>query len=192
VFSWFQPLLTIAEDKEKPNPPEFVSFEMFAKALMAVYGDLNLAVFFMRAIKALKQIGFVAHYIAEFQRLRQYIPWNESAFADQFYDGLKGIIKDGIAQTGRPDILLELQNLATRFDARLYERFLEKKQETPASMQSTGSRNLFPKSISMMRTPSFMLSSLAPTPARTPSPSVGTPVFTPDGMVLMELDTYGR
>src|SRR5205814_170485 len=43
VFSWFQPLLAAAEDKEKPNPPEFVSFEVFAKALMAVYGDPNLA-----------------------------------------------------------------------------------------------------------------------------------------------------
>ena len=192
AFSWFQPLLTVAEDKEKPNPPEFASFEAFAKALTAVYGDLNLAASSVRAIKALKHTGSAAHYIAEFQRLRQYIPWNESAFADQFYEGLKGIIKDGIAQTGRPGTLLELQNLATRLDARLYERFLEKKQETPASTQPTGPRNPPPKPTPMVRTPSSMPSSLAPTPARTPSPSIGTPAFTPDGTVPMELDSYGR
>lgn len=189
AFSWFQPFLSIAEDKEKPNPPEFASFETFATAFTAVYGDPNLATSSVRAIKALKHTGSAAHYIAEFQRLRQYIPWNESAFADQFYDGLKSTIKDDIAHTGRPATLLELQTLATRLDARLYERFLEKRQETPASTQP---RNLPPKPTPMGRTPSSMPSSLAPTPARTPSPSAGTPAFTPDGTIPMELDTYGR
>jgi len=47
AFSWFQPLLTTAEDKEKPNPPEFASFETFAKAFTAVYGDPNLAASYM-------------------------------------------------------------------------------------------------------------------------------------------------
>ena len=194
AFSWFQPLLTTAEDKEKPNPPEFASFETFAKAFTAVYGDPNLAASSVRAIKALKHTGSAAHYIAEFQRLRQYIPWNEPALADQFYDGLKGTIKDSIAQTGRPDTLLELQNLATRLDARLHERFLEKKQETPASTQPTGPRNLPPKPTPMARAPSqsSTSSSFVPTPARTPSPSAGIPAFTPDGTIPMELDTYGR
>jgi hypothetical protein len=189
AFSWFQPLLSIAEDREKPNPPEFASFETFATALTAVYGDPNLATSSVRAIKALKHTGSAAHYIAEFQRLRQYIPWNESALADQFYDGLKSTIKDDIAHTGRPATLLELQTLATRLDARLYERFLEKRQETPASTQP---RNLPPKPTPMVRTSSPMPSSLAPTLPRTPSPSVGTPAFTPDGTIPMELDTYGR
>ena len=121
VFSWFQSLLATAEDKEKPNPPKFVSFEAFAKALTAVYGDSNLAAFSVQAIKALKQTGSAAHYIAEFQRLRQYIPWNDDAFADQFYDGFKGAVKDDMARTGHPTTLLELQTLATRLDARYYE-----------------------------------------------------------------------
>jgi len=196
AFSWFQPLLSVAEDKEKPNPPEFASFETFATALTAVYGDPNLAASSVRAIKALKHTGSAAHYIAEFQRLRQYIPWNEPALADQFYDGLKGTIKDDIARTGRPATLLELQNLATRLDARQYERLLErrqeeKRQETPASTQP---RNLPPRPTPMVKTPSqsSMSSSLAPTPVRTPSPSVATPAFTPDGTIPMELDTYGR
>ena len=196
AFSWFQPLLSVAEDKEKPNPPEFASFETFATALTAVYGDPNLAASSVRAIKALKHTGSAAHYIAEFQRLRQYIPWNEPALADQFYDGLKGTIKDDIARTGRPATLLELQNLATRLDARQYERLLErrqeeKRQETPTSTQP---RNLPPRPTPMVKTPSqsSMSSSLAPTPVRTPSPSVATPAFTPDGTIPMELDTYGR
>jgi len=186
VFSWFQPLLAVAEDKENPNPPEFASFEVFAKALTAVYGDPNLAASSVRAIKALKQTGSAAHYIAEFQRLRQYISWNEEAFADQFYEGLKGAVKDDMARTGRPSTLLELQNLATRLDARHYERFLEKKQETPAPTQ--------PKSTPLLKTPSqsSAASSLAPTPSRTPSPFVATTASTPDGTIPMELDTYGK
>ena len=190
AFSWFQPLLTTAEDKEKPNPPEFASFETFAKALTAVYGDPNLAASSVRAIKALKQTGSAAHYIAEFQRLRQYIPWNDNAFANQFYDGLKGAVKDVMARTSHPTTLLELQTLATRLDARHYERFLEKKQEAPASTQP---RNLPPRPTPMVKTPSqSSMSSLAPTPTRTPSPSAGSPAFTPDGTIPMELDTYGR
>ena len=194
AFSRFQPLLSVAEDKEKPNPLEFASFETFATALTAVYGDPNLAASAVRAIKALKHTGSAAHYISEFQRLRQYIPWNESALADQFYDGLKGTIKDDLARIGRPAALLELQNLATRLDARQYERFLEKKQEEKRqeTSASTQPRHLPPKPTPMARTPSATSSSFAPTPARTPSPSVGTPAFTPDGTIPMELDTYGR
>ena len=142
AFSWFQPFLTAAQDDEKPNPPEFASFEEFAKALTAVYGDPDLAASSVRAIKALKHTGSAAHYIAEFQRLRQYIPWDVHALADQFYDGLKSTIKDDIARAGRPGTLLELQKLAIRLDARQYERLLEKRQETPVSTQP---RNLPPK-----------------------------------------------
>ena len=45
--------------------------------------------------------------------MRQYIPWNDDAFADQFYDGLKGAVKDDMARTGHPTTLLELQTLNT-------------------------------------------------------------------------------
>ena len=56
---------------------------------MNIYEDLNLTIFSVRVIKILKQIDFITHYIAEFQRLHQYIPWNESMFTDQFYDRIQ-------------------------------------------------------------------------------------------------------
>jgi hypothetical protein len=184
VFSWFQPLLITAEDKEKPKPPEFVSFETFAKTLMAVYGDPNLAVSSVRAIKALKQTGSGVHYIAEFQHLRQYIPWNEDAFADQFYDGLKGTVKDDIARTAPPPH-------SHRTPEPRYSTWCPSLRTIPGEKARN---SMQPKSTPMLKTPSqsSASSSLVPMPARTPSPSAAltAPAFTPDGTILMELDTY--
>jgi len=210
VFSWFQPLLAKANNKEKmPLPamandeektvPEFASFEAFAESLMNTYGDPNLEATSERAIKALEQTTSVAHYKAEFQRLSQYIKWNEAALIDRFYSGLKGTVKDEITRVGRPKVLTELQNLAIRFDARQYERLLEKRQEQP---RASGPRNnLPPKPTPMSRNPSQLSTSsgLIPTPSHTPTPITitpstmpTTPAFTPDGTIPMELDTNGR
>lgn len=206
VFSWFQPLLAMANDKEKTpllataddkekTVPEFASFETFAESLMSTYGDPNLEATSERAIKALEQTTSVAHYKAEFQRLRQYIKWNESALIDRFYSGLKGTVKDEITRVGRPIVLTELQNLAIRIDARMYERLLEKRQEQ--SRASGPRNNLPPKPIPMSRNPSQSSTSsgLIPTPSRTPTPittAPTTPAFTPDGTIPMELDANGR
>jgi hypothetical protein len=195
AFSWFQPLLAMAEDPEKPTPTELTSFQTFAESLMSTYGDPNLEATSERAIKALIQTTSVAQYKAEFQRLRQYIKWNESALLDRFYSGLKDTVKDEITRVGRPLTLKELQDLATRIDARLYERLLEKKQ---GQSQATGSRNnLPPKPTPMARNPSqsSTFSGLIPTPSRTPSPATplpSTPAATPDGTIPMELDANGR
>lgn len=195
AFSWFQPLLAAAEDPEKTTPTEFTSFQAFAESLMSTYGDPNLEATSERAIKALIQTTSVAQYKAEFQRLSQYIKWNESALLDRFYSGLKDTIKDEVTRVGRPTILKELQDLATRVDARFYERLLEKKQ---GQSQAPGSRyNLPPKPTPMSRnlSQSSTSSGLVPTPLRTPSPATttsATPAFTSDGTIPMELDVNGR
>src|SRR5438552_3886930 len=112
---------------------------------MVVYGDPNLEASSERSIKALKQTTSVAQNIAEFQRLCQYIQWNEPALIDCFYVGLKDTVKDEIAHVGRPSKLVDLQNIATRFDVCMHERFLEKRQDTSNSAQSAEPRNPIPK-----------------------------------------------
>ena len=198
AFSWFQPFLAAAEDPEQETPVEATSFEAFATSLTNVYGDPNLEASSARAIKALKQTTSAAQYMAEFKRLRQYIKWNESALRDQYYEGLKDTVKDEVACVGRPSTLTELENLAIRFDARMYERLLEKRQAQP---QAPGPRNtLYLKPTPMTRNPSQSSTSsgFIPTPSRTPSPAAGpstalaTPAFTQDGTVPMELDANGR
>lgn len=42
AFSWFQPLLAMAEDPEKMMPTKFTSFQTFTESLMSTYGDPNL------------------------------------------------------------------------------------------------------------------------------------------------------
>jgi len=121
AFSWFQPLLATAEDPESDTPPELTSFQTFAQSLMNTYGDPNLEATSEREIKTLVQTTLVSQYKAEFQRLHQYIKWNESALLDRFYSGLKDKLKDEITQIGRPTALKDLQDLATRLDARFYE-----------------------------------------------------------------------
>ena len=65
-------------------PTKFTIFETFTEFLISIYKNLNLEITSERAIKALEQTTSIAHYKAEFQRLRQYIKWNESALLDRF------------------------------------------------------------------------------------------------------------
>jgi hypothetical protein len=68
----------------------------------------------------------VAEYAAEFEAKRQYLAWNDMAFRDQFYLGLKEEVKDDIAPVGKPADLAGLKDLAIRLDTRLSERRLER------------------------------------------------------------------
>jgi hypothetical protein len=201
-YSWFQPLLSAAHDPELPDPEEFASFETFAKALTNIYGDPLLELSSERSLNNLTQTGSVAVYTAEFQRLRQYVKWNEAALIGRYYNGLNDDTKDEIMPLRRPDNLKAIQDLAARFDARMFECRQEKKHSTSPvkSMQSTSSISA-QAAPSMSRGPSY--SSVAsprlpvpPTPSRTPSPlsvppapttALKTLAFMKDGTVPMEI-----
>jgi hypothetical protein len=43
----------------------------------------------------------MAEYSAQFKTERQYVEWNDPALCDQFYHGLKDIVKDQIAVAGK-------------------------------------------------------------------------------------------
>jgi hypothetical protein len=197
-FSWFQPLLSAAENPELPTPEEFESFESFAQALTNIYGDPLLELSSERALNNLTQTGSVSTYTSEFQRLKQYVKWNESAFVGRYYNGLNDETKDEIMRLGRPNSLKEIQDMAFRFDARMFERRQERKHASSPAKSTVTSGNSTP---SMSRGPSYSTVAsprlpVPPTPSRTPSPlavppapttALKTPAFTKDGTVPMEI-----
>ena len=155
-YSWFQPL--ISADSRGHPPPEFSSFEAFADALTTIYGDPNLVITSERELRALRQTTSVAQYIADFQRLRQYVKHNEPALIDQFYHGLRDNVKDKLVNGPRSETLAEMMKAAATYDARIQERILERK---------TTSTTLAVPSRSSSSTPS----NVPFTPSRTPSPA---------------------
>ena len=113
VFNWFQPLIALySADSRALSPLELESFKTFKEALTVVYGDPNLEATAVREIRRLHQTGSAAEYAAKFESKKQYIPWNDEAFRDQFYLNLKEEIKDEIAPVGKPKTYLELKTLA--------------------------------------------------------------------------------
>lgn len=122
AFTRFEPLLN------KDSPPELESFDSFAKVLESNFGEPDQEAAAMRQICALRQTTSAASYASEFKGLQQFIDWNDGAFRNQFYIGLKDSVKDELIKTDRPPNLEALMELAIKIDNRLYERRLEKKK----------------------------------------------------------------
>lgn len=201
AFSWFLPLANKwdTSDADATPPIELVSFTTFADALTALYGDPNLAATADREIRRLRQLTSVAEYSARFEQHKQYLGWNDVAFRDQFYTGLKDETKDEIARSPRPETLDELKTLATRLDSRLQERVLEKRPY--ATSQTTASRTAPQYASKFFSAPASAVTPRTATnpPARTPATSqpaapttaLKTPSNTADGTVPMEIGANG-
>jgi len=137
--SWIQPLANAYLLGQGEPPAEFLDFEMFVKSLKALYGDPNLERNSMSALAILKQNNSVAEYISRFATHSQHTKLNDVGLAKYFYDGLKGTIKAELV-TKEWTTLQELQTLATRLDARLQERRVEREREgSSAKLKSRNS-----------------------------------------------------
>jgi hypothetical protein len=191
---WFQPFLE-RYSEGIDIPKEFVSFDNFATALRALYGDPNLVKQAIRSIRELKQVASASDYTAKFESLRWSTKLGEDALKIFFYDGLKEHVKDMLATLPvEPETLGELQTAAIRFDERAYERKMQKIRganppaapirhteagngsSTPAWRAMTGNTNS-PWNMSTMT-------------ATLPRP--GPPAPAMDGSTPMELDATGR
>jgi len=101
----------------------------------------------MAALETIQQTSSVAEYISRFASLSQYTQLNDPGLMRWFYRGLKGTVKDELA-TRDYKSLVELQALATRLDARLHERTIERSRELKLKGQDANSAfkiNLPPK-----------------------------------------------
>ena len=197
AFSWFLPLANNwdTSDVNSTPPSELASFTAFADALTALYGDPNLAATADREIRRLRQLTSVADYSAKFEQSKQYLGWNDMAFRDQYYTGLKDEIKDEIARSPRPETLEDLKKLATRLDSRLQERYLEKRPYSQTTVTSNRSAPSFANQVANSTnafTPRASNPPNKPPPLPTgPSTALKTPAATADGTVPMEIGAQG-
>ena len=121
AFSWVQPYL----DMEDP-PVWMEDFSLFAAEITKIFGDPDIVSSATRSLRKLRQTGSVAFYASEFRRYSTLLSWGEQALISQFYDGLKGQIKDELARAERSTELRTLIESAIRIDNRLHERSLER------------------------------------------------------------------
>ena len=188
--TWIQPLVTAyLDDTIVQKPEEFMSFEKFIASLKTLYGDPNLERNAMAALEIIEQTTSVAEYISRFAGLSQYTQLNDVGLMRYFYRGLKGAIKDELA-TRDYKTLRELQTLATRLDARLHERMIERNREPrPRGRDVSSSFKIVlpPKP----RTPAFAAGAPPPHKGNFQGIAMPGPPTVPvgDGSTPMELDS---
>lgn len=129
AFLWFQPHMD-ASTTDTP-PSFFASYELFCDELRSTFGDPDQVATAERQLYTLRQRGSASTYGTEFARYAVLVKWNDEAKAAQFYRGLKDIIKDKIAEIGRPKAYQELYDMAIRIDTRLFERQIERGDRNP-------------------------------------------------------------
>ena len=99
--------------------PELRSFNVFVEKLTALFGDPDLRSSKAAELRALKQNGSVAEYIAQFKTIAQYLQYNDQALLDIFKAGLTRRIQQLIAmRENEPTTLQEYMDIANRVDAR--------------------------------------------------------------------------
>jgi len=174
-------------------PPEFQSFETFVQSLRALYGDPNLQRNSETAIRFLRQDNrSVAEYISKFAVHSQHTKYDDPSLASCFYNGLDDSIKDELS-TREWTTLRELQNMATRLDARARERKFEKEQETKARNRGAPGGNNPPRRGDGTFLPTKPAAWI-PAPRSTPiiAPTAAPRASPTDGSTPMELDSQRR
>lgn len=188
---WLQPAINKLLTEGEATPPELETFETFVQALKGLYGDPNLQRNAKAALRNLRQTTSVAEYHSRFASHGQYTELEDAALADYFYWGLKPEVKDRLADLEEWTSLRDLQQKATRIDARLHERRVEKERE--ARYRPNGEVSNFPRksNVNPVPRPAFV-------PATRPVPVIPNrnPFVTPvratpatDGTTPMELDS---
>ncbi|KAG8896197.1 hypothetical protein FRC01_011951, partial [Tulasnella sp. 417] len=103
------------------------NWKRFKKEFLAAFGDPDKEGTATRKLEDLSQGNRPAtSYIADFQRLKVDVPWNEQGFMHQFRKGLRADIKDGMVYHKKPTTLEGYIELARQIDDRIWERKQEK------------------------------------------------------------------
>lgn len=112
------------------------NWNTFETAFKARFETINETTDARDRLKALRQTGTVAAYIAEFEQLMGRTGFSENDLRDRMNDGLSEKIKDALVPYGQPTTTFaELKAAALALDARLIQRRIEKdlaKGKTPS------------------------------------------------------------
>ena len=104
----------------------FTNFEMFKIHVRRMFEDIDAERTAVRELINLEQKRAASIYAAHFQKVSFNLSWSNAALAEQFYRGLKNVVKNDIA---REEQLTTLQNMiitAIQIDNWIYEWKLEK------------------------------------------------------------------
>jgi vacuolar-type H+-ATPase subunit F/Vma7 len=133
AFNWFEPY--IREFNEKPRDDWgdvtkliFRSYAQFKKKLEQTFGDIDAVRTAERKLDRLRQTGSASVYAAEFQQIISHLDLDEDTYIWLFERGLKDNIKDELMRIDRPKDLTTLIEIAVKFDNRLYERDLQRRE----------------------------------------------------------------
>lgn len=108
------------------------SYARFTEVLTNTMGEPDRYNQLSSKLMNLKDSGNTSDYTTEFFRLSSQLDWSGPQLRAQYYQGLKGSIKDSLSQlVDQPESLEELTATAIRIDNRMTERRTEKKSELP-------------------------------------------------------------
>jgi len=147
-----------------------------------LFGDLNLERNAVAVLSNIHQTTSVAEYRARFVGHSQHTKMDGNALAPYFYRGLKDTIKDLLAGQEEWRTFEELQDRASRLDARLQARRIERERETRPHTTLPLKPEMKP---TFNRKPTFVPATRGIPPAAVCPPPVPVHV----GPTLMELDS---
>ena len=88
----------------------FINFKTFKIHVRRVFEDIDAERTAVRELMNLKQKRAASMYAACFQRVSFNLSWDDAALTEQFYRGLKNVVKNDIAREEWP---MTLQNMIT-------------------------------------------------------------------------------
>lgn len=113
---------------------EMRNFSTLVDSLRAAFGPIDPQGDASQKLRALKQIGTVTAYAAEFRALKPSAKWgsDDQVYIDQFYFGLKNNVKDLLVGRVKPRVFDDYVRLAAELDEDLRICYQEKKETTSA------------------------------------------------------------
>ena len=124
-------------------PTWFNNFLEFLQELQKHFGPRDPVTDAMTALEGLKYKDSTkaVRYTVDFNRYARKSGWNDQALARQYYKGLPDRLKDEIARVGKPEKLLDLQDLVAKLDQRHWERQSEISRDKKNSSASASTSN---------------------------------------------------
>ena len=104
----------------------FTNFETFKIHVRRVFEDIDMKRTMMRELMNLEQKRAALIYIIHFQKVLFNLSWDDTALAEQFYRGLKNVVKNDIAREEWSIILQNMIITAIQINNWMYERKLKK------------------------------------------------------------------
>ena len=86
----------------------FMNFETFKIHARRVFEDIDAERTVIWKLMNLKQKRAASMYAAQFQKVLSNLSWEDAALAEQFYRGLKDVVKDDIAREEWPTTLQDM------------------------------------------------------------------------------------